>query len=151
MCEQHVPLPVGSDCDFCGNYLSDEERTHPITPSGARGPVCESCYREEYRDICVRCQEWTDNDDLSTNPGQLVGVWSNAPGIPHSLQPGYYRVKGWPFHVDYMLGGHFYSDKLERVADLDTQGQDGAKEAFSCGSPLCGDCRQQVEALLQAQ
>lgn len=145
-----APLLPACDCDRCGNKLTDEELTYPVTPEGESGPVCEACYNEFYRDDCERCGERVEKAELGSKPGELIAVWREADAMPEDLQPGYYRVKAWPFYADYMLSGHFYADKLERVGDLDELGKKVAGDAWCASGPLCEECCQKVEAVLVA-
>lgn len=138
------------ECTYCGNELKNWE-ADPEPDRDSDGYVmCSECYREHYMDNCCRCCELVEKEDLDASPGNVVIVLEDAPATPEDLAPGYYRVKGWPFFVSYMIGGHFYADQLERVADLDESGQRAAKEAWTAAAPLCSDCRVKVEALVTA-
>lgn len=127
-------------CAYCGNQLDGEEVESP--EHDADGDVlCDDCYDEHFRDYCGRCDEKVDKTDLDTSPGQLIGIWNTAPASGGELVPGYYRVKHRPFFVDWMIGGHFYSDALEFVRPLDEEGRRQSDEAMHYSGPLCSACR----------
>jgi hypothetical protein len=127
-------------CTYCSRELNDEERESPQFDADGDA-LCDECYDEHFRDYCGRCDERVDTSDLDTSPGQLIGIWNTAPASVGDLAPGYYRIKRRPFFVDWMVGGHFYSDALEFVSKLDEQGETQAKEAMHFAGPLCSKCR----------
>lgn len=132
------------ECTYCGEALDDEEAASPQKDNDG-DVMCDQCWSDKYEDVCQRCGEYRLKTDLKTEPGNLIAAWMEAPGSPDDLTPGYYRVKTWPIFVDYMIGGHMYSDALERVADLDKKGLRGAAEAHTCCGPLCGSCMVEIE------
>lgn len=137
-------------CASCGVLLDGEEQEHPER-DGDGNPICDECYREEFMDVCERCQDWTNKTDLDSQPGTLIVVFSAAParGGDGDLQPGYYRVVSWPFFANGMFEGHFYAAALRRVAELDERGLKAALLCASMGAPLCGACRVQIETSLK--
>ena len=135
-------------CTYCGEELDDEEAANP--EKDADGDVmCDQCYDEKCRDHCDRCGEKVEKTELGSEPGRLIAVWVDAPGNPEDLQPGYYRVKEWPFYADGMIEGYLISHNLERVADIDDRGKKAAPEAYTSCGPLCLTCRAAVEATLK--
>lgn len=128
-------------CTYCGNELKGEEVESP-EHDGDGDVLCDGCYDEHFRDYCGRCDEKVDSADLDTSPGQLIGIWSEAPAAgSDDLAPGYYRVKRRPFFADGMITGHFYSNSLEFVAPLDDAGNRRAAEGGCLSGPLCSECR----------
>lgn len=136
------------ECTYCGEELDDEETANPQKDDDG-DVMCDQCWSDKYEDICQRCGEYTLNTDMKTEPGNLIAAWMEAPGYPDDLTAGYYRVKHWPIFVDYMIGGHMYSDALQRVADLDKKGLLAAKEAHMCCGPMCGSCRAEIEERIE--
>jgi len=146
--------PVGrrpaevSDCTWCSEALSEEEAEHPDRDDDG-DPICERCHTEHFMDNCSRCDELVENDELDTAPGQLIAIFDAAPALcQDDLEPGYYRILKRPFFASGMIEGHFYSDALQRVADLDADGLRAASEACSIAAPLCSRCRDAVEVLV---
>ncbi len=135
-------------CERCEKGLETEELEHLNCHPDESRRLCDRCYDELYRDSCERCQESCDKEELSPTTGRLIGIWEEVDATPEKLQPGYYRVKAWPFYVSYMFGGHFYADKVERVADLDDQGKKVAQWSMCPTGPMCEQCREKVEASL---
>jgi hypothetical protein len=138
-------------CGHCGNGLDLEEFKYPNTHPDEDGHICDNCYKEIYCDNCPRCEESVLKDELKSKPGQLIAIWEECPATPEDLQPGYYRVKAWPFYADYMFSGHFYANKLELVAQLDKRGEDVAKNAWCSSGALCEECQKQIEQKLVGQ
>lgn len=131
-------------CTYCGKDLDEYERDDP--PKDADGDVmCEGCWSEKNESVCDRCGEYCLNADFADEPGNLIAIWQKAPGAPDDLAPGYYRVKRWPIYAYWMIGGHMYSDCLERAADLDEEGRRAALDANTLCSLLCSTCRGEIE------
>lgn len=130
-------------CAFCGDEFDEEELESPYLDENGV-PICVECYDRDYMDYCTRCDEKVDKTSLSTEPGQLIAVWNDAPGSPDDLKPGYYRVKDWPFVMDGIIEARMLSSRLTRVGDLDPEGVRAAKNAqYLCG-PMCSECKKKI-------
>lgn len=137
------------ECTYCGNELRDpHEIANPPTDEDG-DIICDECYRDRYEEICERCGEYAQKTDMDTSKGSLIAVWTEAPGRPDDLAPGYYRVNAWPLYADGMIEGYMFSGNIERVADLDDKGERAAQNAWvNCG-PLCSECRGKIEETLK--
>lgn len=135
-------------CTDCGEELDEEEFESPQRDASG-DVICDECYDERYLDYCDRCMEKIEKTELEATPGQLIAVWREAPGRPNDLSPGYYRVKEWPIYADGVIEAYMISSSLERVGDLDADGQRAAKDAWTPCGPMCLTCREQVEAYMK--
>lgn len=131
-------------CTWCERELDSEERQSP-EKSDADEVICDSCYGQEYRDYCTRCEEKFEKTELSPVPGKLIGVWRDAPGLGRDIRAGYYRVVRWPIYADGMIEGFFFADALQRVGPLDKAGQHSAEEAQSMAGPMCEECQRDAQ------
>jgi hypothetical protein len=135
-------------CTYCDNALDHEERVHPRKDE-AGAVMCDGCFHEHYEDNCSRCEECVEKADLKAAPGELIGIWREAPSeYGPDLQPGYYRVLRWPIFADFMIHGHLYSRHLKFVAPLDSKGEVAADHCHSVAGPMCPDCREAAELLI---
>lgn len=131
-------------CAWCERELDREERRSPER-SEAGEVICDSCYSQEYRDYCTRCQEQFEKTELSPKPGRLIGIWRDAPaGFGGDLKAGYYRVLRWPLYADGMIEAHFYHHAVQRVGQLDTAGLHSAEEELCMAGPMCNDCQKEA-------
>ena len=141
-------------CPRCNAEFTQEEITAPnALQEGESGPLCDDCHEELYTKMCDRCDMTVDKTSLAARPGELIGVWEEAPADRgQTLQPGYYRVKQWPMYSSGMVEGRFFSDALVRVADLDDEGKKVANKWGVClAGPMCDTCRSQAEKLAAEQ
>lgn len=133
-----------TNCTWCARELDPEERQSP-EKSEAGEVICDSCYDQEYRDYCTRCEEKFDKTELSPKPGRLIGVWRDAPALGRGdILAGYYRVLRWPIFADGMIEGYFFRDALQRVGPLDMAGLRSAEEEQSMAGPMCEECQQKA-------
>ena len=130
-------------CYECEEPLDEEQSANPMRGDGGE-IICDDCHREGYQDDCHRCQNTVDKTELESNPGELIAVIREASGMPDDLEPGYYRVKAWPFFHDGMISGYFDGRNLERVADLDRLGLGASEDTLCAAIPLCLECRQSL-------
>jgi hypothetical protein len=138
-------------CERCDNQLNKEELEYPHEARDGYTQLCESCYDELFRDWCSRCESSHDKEDLKARPGELLAVWQPTAGeLRKTIEPGYYRVKGWPFYTDMMFSGYLHDHQLERISALDELGLRAACNAFSATAPLCEDCRKEIETRITA-
>lgn len=125
------------ECTHCDNVLDIEEAESPERDEDG-DVICDRCYEELYRDDCSRCGEIVDKTDLPAGPDNLIIMMEETDS---DLPVGYYRVLRRPFFVDGMICGWFLKDALQRVADLDKQGQYAAENRYTAAGPMCRHCQ----------
>ncbi len=130
-------------CAWCEECLDAEQSANPERSDDGE-IICDECYREEYRDDCNRCMDIVDKTELEARPGEMIAVLREAPGLSGDMEPGYYRVKEWPFFADGIIEGYFHDSNLERVADLDQPALDAAQDSTYAAISLCSGCRQAI-------
>jgi hypothetical protein len=131
-------------CSWCDEQLDAAQSANPERSTDGE-VVCDDCYYEVYYVECQRCMNTVDKVEMEARPGELLVILHKSSGIRGDLEPGYYRVKGWPFFADGIIEAYFYDDHLERVADLDEQATRAAEHSYSCSIPICAECRQSCE------
>lgn len=140
------------ECAHCGEKLNSEELEFPYVHEEEDGPICENCDNEHYRDYCEMCGEIGEKSELIASPGKLIAIFQAVPALAHNdLEPGFYRIKKWPFFADGMIEGCFYSDAVERAGDLDDRALLVAKQASYQSCPLCDSCQTHAEKIIVAQ
>ncbi len=142
------PMVIPSSvCTYCEEKLDDEETENPYKDDSG-DIICDDCYREHYEGYCDLCGEIVEQKELEANPGELIAVWREAPGLCCKVEPGYYRVKQWPIYANGMIEGYLYSDSIEKISDLFGRGIKKASESdYWCGK-LCEECRGRIEFLI---
>lgn len=129
-------------CSWCKQWLSDEERESPRKDPDGKKPCCDECYHEHFEFTCCCCCNYGDNEDQH-NMLVVFQECSSMGGPSREVFPGVYKVNVGPYHGSCMIGsGWLYSDKLERIADLNP-GMDG--EGYPFGH-LCLECQGHVAA-----
>lgn len=134
-------------CSDCTEQLDDEQSADPEHSTDGE-VICDECYHERYRDECLRCGNTVDKTELEARPGDVIALLSKESGLTSELEPGYYRVKEWPFFASRIIEAYFYADRLERVADLDEKALNAVEFTYCCSIPLCADCRQSISETL---
>lgn len=131
-------------CTECETPLNDEELQSPHTND--QGLVlCDQCHTELYMDTCSRCQNIVANTELESRPGEVIVIYRTAPSDNDSLEPGYYRVKAWPFFGGPLVGTtYFYSSSLERLSDLDETARQAMDYTWHLSGPICEACQNTV-------
>lgn len=138
-----IVIPVV--CSYCGDELDGEELESPYKDESG-DIICDDCYHDHYEGTCDLCQNIVQNTELESKPGELFAVWSEASAIgAKDLKPGYYRVKEWPMYVSDMLSASFFSESIEKIMDLDEEGQRAAQDAWTPCGKLCAECRKRLE------
>lgn len=131
-------------CSYCGEELKGEELESPYKDEGG-DIICDECYQAHCEGYCDLCGNIVENTELESKPGELIAVWREAPGLCCTIEPGYYRVKRWPFYADGMIEGYLYPDAIEKVMDLDDEGRKTAEEDNTLCGILCAECRKRLE------
>lgn len=131
-------------CTRCEETLDSEQSENPERDENG-DVLCDSCYRDLYRDECGVCCRIVENDELESRPGELVVILREAPGLSGPVESGYYRVVKWPMFMDGMIEACFINDALERVADIDGEATKIAERTPMDGIPMCADCRSRIE------
>lgn len=129
-------------CTDCGHGFQLEVDAEPDTNHDGE-PICTDCYLDANFDDCALCGESVQKEELESKPGELIVIFERVPALgDDDLLPGYYRVLGWPFFSQGLIGsGYFHATRLTRVARLDTRGKAQAKNADCPSGPMCRECQ----------
>jgi hypothetical protein len=137
-------------CTYCGEPLDGEELENPYR-NDSGDILCDECHREHYEGWCDLCNNIVEKKELESNPGELIAVWREAPGLGCEVAPGYYRVKQWPIYANGMITGYLFSDAIEKISDLFGRGIKVAAESDALCGKLCDDCRGRIEFALDQE
>jgi hypothetical protein len=140
------PALLTLQCEECWERITDPEYLE--IPERRHGAIiCASCY-DQHQQECVRCLNWVDEDDMQSNPGDLIGIWETAPSnnLERQLPPGFYRVLRWPFFTQPLIGtGYLDTEALEFIMDLDEECDRATQESDACAGPLCPECQDHIK------
>lgn len=132
-------------CTGCGDNFEIEVEAEPYT-NDDEAPLCTDCYLDANYDDCALCGESAPKEELESQLGEIIVIFERVPTLgANDLIPGYYRVLGWPFFAQGLIGsGYFYANRLKRIRRLDARGKAQAKNADCPSGPMCRVCQKRV-------
>jgi len=129
------------ECDSCGESIFEMDDFPELTIEDGE-LLCESCYDNEYYDVCPICEESYDTKGYEADHFVL----NETAADELEMEPGIYKALEFPFYRACIISGfkNFFDNKIKLVVPIRINEHKKAKFGENCqeveSDMICSNC-----------